>query len=139
MGAFTFSFEHRRRVLAVALLDGVHGTEKAVLFALVARGDEDGETCPSLAVLGDESGLGRTALLAAIKRLEERGLLQVERGNGGFHVGRAGRLETERAIGSWNTYRVTLPSEVVNRAESLTPEEVSSGAHYPGEGRPCPG
>ena len=55
----------------------VGSTDKFVLLALADAADENGRCWPSIATLGEKTGLSRRAVEGAIKRLQISGYIQV--------------------------------------------------------------
>lgn len=65
---------------AIAALRNLTGVQKAVLFALTLRADNETRRCwPSIATLADDAGVSRSCAKAAVYELARLGYIRIER------------------------------------------------------------
>ena len=84
------------------------GAERLVLLALAEYANDEGYCWPSMASTARKGGVTRRSVIRVIKRLEEKGCLQVKR-----------RWDHERLMPDTNLYRVCW-TEAIRKQEGFT-------------------
>ena len=106
-------------------MNGLTPTENHVLLLLANRHNKDSGLCyPSIPRICTESGLGRSTVIRAIKRLEGRGLLTIEKTFGKSNYYRLQTSITEIPVSERHPFqRATAPvSERHPTSVTVTPE-----------------
>ncbi len=70
------------RIMALCWPLQMQPTQKAVLVSLADNANDQGECWPSITTICERTCLGKTAVISAIKALEQSGLLEADRSNG---------------------------------------------------------